>query len=182
VIFKAFPKELIKDILLVVLLIPFKIINVMYNSDNKYFSFKLKKDNVKIPYRFSNFQVSKNIISKLSIRHRKILYCMYTRNLDGYIREKHIKKILDENIEEWQIPFIVKLCDDYLIEILEIIYDKLKDRDNTDIKNFCLNNEKEISKCYARMVSYWNEYYRDIDFNNYVGNKIFIECLGYNRK
>ena len=32
------------------------------------------------------------------------------------------------------------------------------------------------------MVSYWNEYYRDIDFNNYVGNKIFVECLGYNRK
>lgn len=176
--FKAFPKKLYKDVLL---LAPFNIINLMYNSDNKYFSFKLTNDNVKIPYRYNIFSIPKAIFSKLSINQKKIIYCIQTRSSDGYEREKYIKKILNEDIEEWQIPFIIKLCDDYLIEILEIIYDKLKDRNNTDIKNFCLNNQEEINKTYSRMVSYWNEYYRDIDFNDYVGNKIFVECLDYKK-
>ena len=44
-----------------------------------------------------------------------------------------------------------------------------------------LNNNKEIFKSYLRMVSYWNEYYKEINFKDYIGRKIFVECLGYKK-
>ena len=86
-------------------------------------------------------------------------------------------------LEQWAIPFVVKLCDEYVLEILEVIYDKLKERDNTDIQEFCFKNKVTISKGHARMTSYWNEYYRRcaFSFRNYIGRKLFRECLGYNK-
>lgn len=86
-------------------------------------------------------------------------------------------------IEQWVIPFIVKLCDEYVLEILEVIYNKLKERDNTDIQNFCLINKTAIRKSYSRMISYWNEYYRGYEnnFRKYLGRSLFRECLGYDR-
>ena len=86
-------------------------------------------------------------------------------------------------IEHWVIPFVIKLCDEYVIELIEIIYDKLKERDNTDIQDFCLKNKITISKSYSRMISYWNVHYRGYEFNfkKYIGRKLFRECLGYDR-
>ena len=86
-------------------------------------------------------------------------------------------------IEQWVIPFIVKLCDEYVLEILEVIYNKWKERDNTDIQNFCLINKTAIRKSYSRMISYWNEYYRGYEnnFRKYLGRSLFRECLGYDR-
>ena len=180
-LFKAFPKKLRKDIMVTWFFILFKFFNLIFNSDVGSFEFKLDNEIVKIPYHTYHVPNFKWLTSVLSQTQKKIIYCIFTRSYDGYVREKYIKKILEEKIEEWEIPFIVKLCDDYVIEILEVIYDKLKDRDNTDIKNFCLNNKKELFKSYSRMVSYWNEYYREINFKDYVGRKIFVECLGYSK-
>ena len=83
----------------------------------------------------------------------------------------------------WAIPFIVKLCDEYVVELLELVYDRLHQRDNGDIKRFCDENRAAIKKSYTRMISYWNEYYRNREphFRGYVGRKVFREILGYNR-
>lgn len=74
---------------------------------------------------------------------------------------------------------IAYIIDDYIVEILEIIYDKLKERDNTDIQSFCLRNKVSTSKSYSRMISYWNEYYRsyEFDFRKYLGRSLFRECF-----
>lgn len=172
---KSFPKNKKLNVLIALFFISFK------TNSKENFEFKLDNETVKIPYRIHCIPNFKWLTSILSQTQKKILYCIYTRSSNGFIREKYIKKILEEKIEEWEIPFIIKLCDDYVIEILEVIYDLLKNRDNTDIKRFCLDNKKEIFKSYSRMVSYWNEYYREIGFNNYVGRKIFVECLGYKK-
>lgn len=97
--------------------------------------------------------------------------------------ERNICEDLDMPFDQWAIPFIVKLCDEYVLEIIEVIYNKLKDRDNTDIQSFCASNKTAMVKSYARMTSYWNEYYRkrEWDFGKYVGRSLFRECLGYNR-
>ena len=172
-LFNLFPKNKKIDILITSAFVSLK----KYSKEN--FEFKLDNEIVKLPYRIH--YISNSLTSILSKNQKKILYCIYTRSHDGYTREKYIKKLVEEKIEKWEIPFIIKLCDDYVIQILEVIYESLKNRDNTDIKRFCLNNKKEIFKSYSRMVSYWNEYYRDIDFKDYVGRKIFVECLGYQK-
>ena len=90
--------------------------------------------------------------------------------------------LLDAGLEEWCLPFIVSLCDDYVVEIVETVYNALRERNNDDIKAFCKRNESSVRKSYSRMISYWNEYYRRTDkhwkLNEYVGRKLFKECFG----
>jgi hypothetical protein len=81
----------------------------------------------------------------------------------------------------WAIPYIYKLCDEYVIEILEIIYVTIKKQDLKRFRDFCFENKHEFVKSYSRMTSYWNEYYRCISFKDYVGKKMFWECFGYSR-
>lgn len=177
-----FSRELTNELSVVLNVIPEK----NYNHIAKRFSeegieYNLFNGTVYIPYRNYILEPSEKDISKLTDKQRQILYCLYTRSCDGYLREKYIGKLLSLDFEEWCIPYIVKLCDEYVIEILNVIYDSLSKRNNQDIKAFCAVNKLAIQKSYFRMVSYWNEYYRKevCDLNNYIGSKLFRECLGY---
>lgn len=62
-------------------------------------------------------------------------------------------------------------------------YDILKKQDTEQIKRFCLENMDLFCKSYSRMISYWNEYYRNKynNFHQYIGRKLFRECFGYSR-
>lgn len=180
----AFPGELREELNMVLKRLPNKTFNdasIITCGDN--ISYLLKGSIVEIPYRMYLTDVADAEYAKLNQIQKQILCCIYTRSCDGYIREKYLLKLLDMSFEQWAIPFIVKLCDEYVLEILEIIYSKLKERDNTDIQNFCRENKDSLVKSYSRMISYWNEYYRkyEFDFRKYVGRSLFMECLGYNR-
>lgn len=122
-------------------------------------------------------EIIKKELEKNNIQ-KEILYCIYTRGCNGYIREKYLKELLKLDFDYWAIPFIVKLSDEYIVEILEVIYDKLKIRNNDDIKRFCLENKNIINKSYSRMISYWNEFYRSKEpsFHKYI-KKILKESL-----
>lgn len=122
-------------------------------------------------------EIIKKELEKNNIQ-KEILYCIYTRSCNGYIREKYLKELLKLDFDYWAIPFIVKLSDEYIVEILEVIYDKLKIRNNDDIKRFCLENKNIINKSYSRMISYWNEFYRSKEpsFHKYI-KKILKESL-----
>ena len=76
-------------------------------------------EDIKLPYRINLKEIEEFEIQKLNAQQKQILYCIYTRSIDGYIREKYIRKILDEKIEYWGIPFLIKICDEYIIEILD---------------------------------------------------------------
>lgn len=138
---------------------------------------------INIPYRMYFKEIDPKNLDAFSDVQKEILYCIYTRHNNGYIREKYVKALFDLDFHKWSIPFIVKLADEYVVEILEVIYDACKDRDNDDIKQFCKENASAIQKGYTRMISYWNEYYRDREFHfhNYIGRKLFRECFGYDR-
>ena len=208
----SFPKELREDLKIVLNVIPKrnKISGAHSKEDKKVLMdwlnrrdgkiiiteehkiYKVGNGYVKVPYRVYNNEVSLISLYFLNERQKKILYCIYTRHNDGYIREKYLCKLLDMNLEEWVIPFIIMLSSEYVVEILDLIYEKLCNRNNTDIKDFCLQNKDIICKDYARMISYWNEYYRiynpyypnefyELDFHKYVGRKLFRECFGYNK-
>lgn len=143
----------------------------------------IQEQTVWLPYRVYLLEPSENEIALLTDVEQLILFCIYTRNHNGYLRENYLKRILCKNFPEWCFPYVVKLCSEYVVEILEVIYENLKDRKNDDIQKFCLVNKAAIRKDYARMVSYWNEYYRFqwYRFNEYIGRKLWRECLGYNK-
>lgn len=182
--YNAFPRDLKEDIGKVIEIMPNNTFNnVPFAISDNTIAYTLENQVVDIPYRMYLLDISDAEYEKLSQTQKQMLCCIYTRSCNGYIREKYLQKLLDMPFEQWTIPFVVKLCDEYVLKILEIIYDKLKERDNTDIQSFCLKNKSSISKSYSRMISYWNEYYRgyEFDFRQYIGRKLFRECLGYNR-
>ena len=80
--------------------------------------------------------------------------------------------------EDWTIPYIAKICDEYVIEILEMTYEILKNRIQNGLRNFVLKYES-FCKSYNRMISYWNEYYRSKNksFQQYIGRKLFRDVL-----
>lgn len=181
---EAFPQKLNNDLQEVLKMISKETYgNVSIDCSENVVEYYLNNIVIKIPYRIYLVDVELSKADNLTDTQKEILYCIYTRSCDGYIREKYLRELLKLDFDYWAIPFIVKLSDEYVVEILKVIYDKLKIRNNDDIKQFCLENKNTISKSYSRMISYWNEYYRtkEPNFHKYIGRELFRECLGYNR-
>ncbi|MFV0394280.1 MAG: hypothetical protein ACK5LC_07780 [Coprobacillaceae bacterium] len=180
----SFPKYLEKDLNVVLKLLPTKTHNNVRDaiSDNSV-TYKVNGKNITFPYRLYLNDVSNTVINQLSNTQRMILHCIYTRSCDGFVRESHIKRLLCMNYEEWAIPYILKLSDEYIVEILEVIYIMLNYQDTNRYKKICLENKTLFCKSYNRMISYWNEYYRiqHPHFKDYIGRKLFRECFGYSR-
>lgn len=182
--YNSFPKEFNKDLQEVLKIIPLKTDhNISIGVSEETVEYKLDNDVICIPYRMYFCDVDAEQLNDLTDIQKSVLYCIYTRNNNGFIREKYLKELLKLDFDYWVIPFIFKLCDEYVIEILFDVYESLKDRDNSDFKHFCLDNKKAVNKSYSRMISYWNEFYRNrvYKFRRYVGRKLFRECFGYNR-
>lgn len=182
--YETFPRELNNDLQEVLKIIPKETYNnVSIGYSMNVVEYKLNKFVVRIPYRIYFVDVDITKMSNLTDTQKEILYCIYTRSSNGYVREKYLSELLKLKFDYWVIPSIVKLCDEYVMEILEVIYDGLRNRNNDDIKAFCLENKTIINKSYSRMTSYWNEFYqcRESNFHKYIGRKIFRECLGYDR-
>lgn len=139
---------------------------------------------ISFPYRMY-FIDDEMIYNELEDREEQFVYsCIYTRSCDGYVRQRHLRRIMEADFPQWCMPYILKLSSEYVVEIIDDIYDYMKTRDNTSFQVFCRNNPYIFRNSYSRMVSYWNEFYRCrcYKFHNYVGYRLYKECLGYSRK
>ena len=180
----GFPNNLRDDVSKVVRLIPIKTYsNVSIGTSEQTIQYSQDSVEIKFPYRMYYIDNSDEVINKLELQQKMILHCIYSRSCDGFVRQKHLQSLLSMDYADWAIPYIVKICDEYVIEILEMAYDILKEQDTERIKKFCLENVQSFCKSYSRMISYWNEFYRDrcYNFNKYSGKKLFRECFGYSR-
>ncbi|MFF2755874.1 hypothetical protein ACFVR1_19455 [Psychrobacillus sp. NPDC058041] len=180
----GFPIYLRDDVTTAVGMIPHKTYNnvtigvsedtIQYLQDNTV---------IRLPYRIYYIDSSDEVIDNLTLRQKMILHCIYSRSCDGFVRQKHIYSLLQMDYEDWAIPYIVKICDEYVVEILEMTYDILKEQDTERIMRFCFENIVPFCKSYNRMISYWNEYYRYRynNFHKYIGRKLFRDCFGYSK-
>lgn len=179
----GFPISLRDDVMEVIRLLPKKTYHNLSNELLETIEYIQDDYVVNIPYRLYFKDNSNQYIDNLTEQQKMILHCIYSRNCDGYVRQKHLHSLLLMDYEEWAIPYIVKICDEYIIEILEMTYVILKEQDTEKIKRFCMENIEGFCKSYNRMISYWNEFYRDRynNFHQYIGRKLFRECFGYSR-
>lgn len=180
----GFPDDLRNDGAKVVGLIPMKTYNnVSVGITDENIQYTQKNVVIKFPYRMYFIDVPDDVLNKLSLQQQMILHCIYSRCCDGFVRQKHIQSLLLMDYADWAMPYIVKICDEYVMEILEMTYDILRERDTEQIKRFCLENVQSFCRSYSRMTSYWNEYYRDRchNFHEYIGRKLFRECFGYSK-
>jgi hypothetical protein len=136
------------------------------------FRVKLIKEFIYIPNRIYINEVEDNIIEKLGEIQKIIIYCLYTRHYNGYVRQKYIEKLLDK-YEYFIIPYIVKMIGENVSEIMEIIEEYI-DANNDNIVHFIANNLYYWYGIRGKISSNWNIYQKEKypNFNKYIGRKL----------
>jgi hypothetical protein len=177
---EGFPAELQNDVIIVTEKIPSRTLN---NVTTGNISYIFKGNAISFPGWQYFEEVPVNILGGLTHQQANILHFIYSRSCNGYIREKHVKALLEnDDIPQFAVPYIFKVCEEYVVEILDLVYSVLCQRDTTAFKKFCLENRQAFCRSHDRMISYWNEYYRNrYSFETYIGEKLFRECFGYSR-
>ena len=181
----SFPKELRGDVFTVEKYIPGKTYNnIGIGQSEKYYNYILQNgQTVSFPYRIYYIEENRADPSALTQNQRMIYHAIYSRSCDGFVREKHLRALFKNELQEWIYPYILKLSDEYVMEIVECLYDELCLRNTDLLKAFCLLNLQQFLKSHDRMISYWNEFYRNrcYRYRDYVGRKLYMECFGYSR-
>lgn len=135
-------------------------------------------------------------MESLSCLQKRIVLCYFTRHHNGYTREKCLKRILESGtISDFELPYLILLCGEYVLQITTEAFNGIRMVTDNDIIQFISKNYNQIQRLEARMISYWNEYYRrsvdGITFNrdylkweNYIGHNIlsYLKLKGYKTK
>jgi hypothetical protein len=133
---------------------------------------------VTIPYRIYNPEPANATI--LNGEQRRILGCLYTRHNDGWTRHRHLQQMIGD-LSPWVMPFVVQLVAEYVVEIIEDIDAHLSDltlpgsAQQTAYGGFVAANPDFLRLTQARVISYWNCYYRDRfpTLSTYPGQRVF---------
>ena len=176
---KAFPREFAGRV---------KVIALMMQADgarnapsDSDVCFLVGGNAMRFPYRIWQKDLPGAAFLLMSETDKVIAHCLGTRHHDGFVRQKHVRALLRLEYPDWAIPYIVKLCEEYVIEILEDIYGLIDEKDVPRYKAFAAENAGAMKKGFDRMISYWNEYYRIDHFRlrEYVGYRVYREKLVY---
>lgn len=99
--------------------------------------------------------------------------CLLTRHHDGHVRQRHLERILSVH-ELWVVPFVIQLTGEYVIQILQTIEAHLPSLDPALYGRFILDNQAYFQTTEARMISYWDCYYRGMYKypSEYVGFRV----------
>jgi hypothetical protein len=132
---------------------------------------------MQIPYRIYHDTESIDS-SRLTFSQNELLDCILTRHHNGFVREKHLRRILRSS-REWIPPFVIQLAGEYVVEILCAIRDSLPDFDRNLYREFLTANPAFFTLTKQRVISYWNCYYHHIRREDYAGFQIvrFLDNL-----
>lgn len=112
-----------------------------------------------IPSRLNYHDIEDDVWWNLSDKQQGLLACLYTRSLNGYVREKYVVHLFGKN-EPWVIPFVLLLLGEYVIEIADSILKNLNSLDKSKYQAFAKENPAFMKSLHSRIISYWNCYYR----------------------
>jgi len=123
------------------------------------FDIVFEKDVLNIPARIYTDERQLNNLSKLTSRQKEIVYCLYSRHHDGFVREKCLKKFVTSS-NLFTAPYILQLLGEYVIEIIDVIYLNRENIDHDNLVAYILENPDHYERTKQRVYSYWNCYYR----------------------
>ncbi len=129
------------------------------------FSSTLQPANViEIPYRIYNGPITEPVLRSLSNRQRLLADCWFSRSHDGYVRERHLRRIVAAE-EYWVVPYVLAALGDYVVEIVHEIESGLKRHSKPGswhrraYRQFVENNHGFITLVRQRATSYQHCYY-----------------------
>ncbi|MCK2158177.1 hypothetical protein [Exiguobacterium sp. 17-1] len=86
---------------------------------------------------------------------------MYTRHHDGYIREKYVRRLEQEQAKtDWVLLYLIELTGEYVYEILERIEPMLQTWSEEQLKTFAAANDRYLQRIERRIISYWDIHQR----------------------
>ncbi len=172
---QAFPTSFQDDALGVLTYLENKMGN--YHSDYTY-NVYINKECIKLPSRIYWHVPNNDQFDNFSLLQRQILWCLYTRHHDGFVRQNTLENLLKTELTYFMIPFIFQLLGEYVQEILKIIEPHINKKNHILFEQFILENPKYFQTTESRIISYWNEYYRHTQnkyFKDYIGSKIIVK-------
>ena len=131
---------------------------------------------VHIPWRI--YSTEPALPSTVSDLQRTIVACLYTRHHNGFIREKYLSDLFRPSYS-WIPPFVLQLVGEYVLEIVELINRNMSELEFSVYKRFANENKEFVALTRARVISYWDCYYRQRrwKFRNYTPFRI-LDRLG----
>ncbi|WP_230459443.1 hypothetical protein [Burkholderia ubonensis] len=136
-------------------------------------SVTVRGEALNLPYRIHH-EESEALLANLTGIQAVIYACVLTRHTDGHVRQRQIERLTAESLG-WIAPFIVQLCGEYVIEILDDVEQRLPRVDRDAYGAFIRENPVFYRKTRDRMVSYWDCYHRWLykRKHDYVGFRLF---------
>lgn len=128
-----------------------------------------------LPCRIYYHEILDEQLVKLNETQKRLIYTLYTRHNNGFLREKYLRKIFEDNSNEldtYMIPYIIALSSEYVVEIIEVILRNIKLIKRDRLSKFIACNSKYILTIEGRISSYWGEYYQNIPKKDYCGYKL----------
>ncbi len=111
--------------------------------------------------------------------HGIVAHCIYSRHHDGFVRERHIAKLLSMK-QDWVVPFVLLPLGEYVMEIIRLVQENRSVLSGESFRKFSLENPDFIRRTKSRVVSYWDCYYRGLfpSISSYPGFLV-LEDLGW---
>lgn len=141
------------------------------------FSLNLGLESLSLPQRIY-FDPPRLQSLRFNTLRSEILNCLFTRHHDGFVRQDRLVRIVRSS-SPWIPCFVIPLVGEYVIEILQVIRENLSYFDRSIYAEFVRSNPDFMRLTEARVISYWNEYYRSIKKVDYPGFSIleFLKSL-----
>lgn len=116
-------------------------------------------ERVRIPYRICVRRRGLFGAAGLDDRQRRILACIETRHDDGYVRAAAVAALMPLR-EAFEVPFVVQLVGEYVVEIVQSIHAHLDELDTPEVRAFVVENAAFVARTRRRATSYWACYHR----------------------
>lgn len=172
----AFPKRYEQDVRVVKACLPFGWTRLSPRA----IEVNVEQEQIQIPMRLYLSEVDSERIKQLTSTQQTILYCLYTRHHDGYVREHYLQQLLKTRLRDgWVLAYLIELASEYVREIVDIIVPAIEQWDSEMKRRFVEDDPAYMKRIEDRMISYWNAYYRSGERRseaNYPGFRI-IESL-----
>ena len=123
------------------------------------FEVQIDQEKLVIPQRIYCDEHQLKKLIELTPIQQTIGFCFFSRHHDGYVRERCIRQVFNVN-EKFVIPFIVQLLGEYVIEIIESIYQAKDNIDKSHLQSFIEENPEHYYRIHQRVYSYWDCFYR----------------------
>jgi hypothetical protein len=161
---EAFPSAVRLDALAAISVLP------EASRTSNTFSVSVGSETLTIPYRIYH---DPSLIQprELTETQAQLLSCLLTRHHDGFVREQHLRKILDGK-DAWIPPFVIQLVGEYVVEAINEIRDGLSRLDPGLYGSFLRENPAFYQLTKQRVSSYWNCYYYDREKTEYAGFRV----------